>query len=190
MDDLQLVHSSTNSLLSEASPEEVQSKFENVQSLLDEIESQIEGYRTKALALVEEKKQIKGTLTTLSTLPENLGLTEIDQEEIKTTLDRLIKRLDSIQIQAYIQRDEEQIDAVVKAGEMLDLLVVDLETQAPTAETTLQSYLSCCSATESGSPNVKFEKILLACASEDQKAIKRRLHSIKEFTEETKAANE
>ena len=77
-------------------------------------------------------------------------------------------------------RDAEQESALTDVKLKIEQLVLAIQSENPNdAKKLLDSYISCCSPEEGGSPDSKFEKLLLSCASDDQKAIAKRLQTIK-----------
>ena len=152
--------------------------MDNFNELLDEIETKIEEHRKLALRLVEDGKSYGHVLKTIeaSAQDEDNELSEVDKEEIKAVLERLDKRLSSVEINLITHRNEGQKEALQKINEKIDHLVDMVEANSPEASKLAESYLNSCSK-GTGS---KFEALLLSCTSDDQKAVKEQIAMIVE----------
>ena len=155
--------------------------------LLDDVEKKVEEHRAKLLAALKDQEEINVLMDTISnSSEEHQSLTEVDKEDIKAKISRLKKRLDTVQIQVKVCRDECQVDALAKVEMQLSELVTKVESNAPDALTVAQSYLNACSQ-GTGS---RFEALLLSCTSDDQKVIKAKITNILEALEILELQNE
>ena len=155
--------------------------------LLDDVEKKVEEHRAKLLAALKDQEEINALMDTISnSSEEHQSLTEVDKVDIKAKISRLKKRLDTVQIQVKVCRDECQVDALAKVEMQLSELVTKVESNAPDALTVAQSYLNACSQ-GTGS---RFEALLLSCTSDDQKVIKAKITNILEALEILELQNE
>ena len=163
--------------------EDKDAAMDNFHEVLDQVEKNIEGHRAKALQLIEEQREYMEVLQTLQkSVQENeSNLSDVDKEDIDVIVQRLHLRLSSVTITASTPRSESQKEGLEKINAKIDQLVEMIQCDAPDALSTAQSYLNSCSK-GTGS---RFEALLLSCTSEDQKAVKKRIHAILENVQAT-----
>ncbi|CAI2353076.1 unnamed protein product [Caenorhabditis sp. 36 PRJEB53466] len=158
---------------------------------LDKIEVQVEQLRKKAAELEMEKEQILRSLGEISVHNCMFKLEECDREEIEAITDRLTKRTKTVQVVVETPRNEEQKKALEDASHMIEEVSVLMKSNIEKAKVCLQTYLNACSYEEtSGATCQNFLKIIIQCAADDQKRIKRRLENLMsqiENAEKTKA---
>ena len=127
------------------------------------------------IAALKDQDDIRLLMDTIAnSSADNQCLTEVDKEEIRAKISRMKIRLDTIQIQVKVCRDEGQAEALAKVDMKIEDLIEKVESNAPEAIGLAQSYLNACSQ-GTGS---RFEALLLSCTSEDQKAIKAKITNI------------
>jgi len=170
--------------------------MESFNELLDEIENKIEEHRRQALILDEERQNYEKVLKEIENSAIESNATEIsdvDKEEIQAVLERLRKRLSSVQVNLITHRNENQKEALRKVNEKLSDLIQMVHLNSSEAPQVAQSYLNSCS----NGTGSKFEALLLSCTSDDQKAVKERIATIlenaiavKEETMETEETEE
>ncbi len=158
--------------------------LQNVLELLDDVERQVEAFRQKAQALTEERSQLEATLMTMSSLQTSKLLSETDCEDVAAQVERLARRVSSVQVTLHTVRDPAQVEAFARLSSKIDQLVDDIQGLHP--ETSMQNvkrYLASADADGSdrvdGCHDAEFEKLLLACTSADQKWARERLSAIK-----------
>uniref|UniRef100_A0A1I7U6L0 BAG domain-containing protein n=1 Tax=Caenorhabditis tropicalis TaxID=1561998 RepID=A0A1I7U6L0_9PELO len=158
---------------------------------LDKIENQVEQLRKKAAELEMEKEQILRSLGEISVHNCMFKLEECDREEIEAITDRLTKRTKTVQVVVETPRNEEQKKALEDASAMIEDVGILIQSDIDKAKLCLQTYLNACSYEETvGATCQNFLKIIIQCAAEDQKRIKRRLENLMsqiENAEKTKA---
>lgn len=158
---------------------------------LDKIEIQVEQLRKKAAELEMEKEQILRSLGEISVHNCMFKLEECDREEIEAITDRLTKRTKTVQVVVETPRNEEQKKALEDASVMIEDVGVLIQSDIEKAKLCLQTYLNACSYEETvGATCQNFLKIIIQCAADDQKRIKRRLENLMsqiENAEKTKA---
>ncbi|ULT90567.1 hypothetical protein L5515_008546 [Caenorhabditis briggsae] len=158
---------------------------------LDKIEVQVEQLRKKAAELEMEKEQILRSLGEISVHNCMFKLEECDREEIEAITDRLTKRTKTVQVVVETPRNEEQKKALEDASAMIEDVGIMIQSDIEKAKLCLQTYLNACSYEETvGATCQNFLKIIIQCAADDQKRIKRRLENLMsqiENAEKTKA---
>ncbi|EGT36170.1 hypothetical protein CAEBREN_16762 [Caenorhabditis brenneri] len=158
---------------------------------LDKIEIQVEQLRKKAAELEMEKEQILRSLGEISVHNCMFKLEECDREEIEAITDRLTTRTKTVQVVVETPRNEEQKKALEDASVMIEDVGVLIQSDIEKAKLCLQTYLNACSYEETvGATCQNFLKIIIQCAADDQKRIKRRLENLMsqiENAEKTKA---
>lgn len=158
---------------------------------LDKIELQVEQLRKKAAELEMEKEQILRSLGEISVHNCMFKLEECDREEIEAITDRLTKRTKTVQVVVETPRNEEQKKALEDATLMIDEVGEMMHSNIEKAKLCLQTYMNACSYEETaGATCQNFLKIIIQCAADDQKRIKRRLENLMsqiENAERTKA---
>ncbi|EFO83917.1 CRE-UNC-23 protein [Caenorhabditis remanei] len=158
---------------------------------LDKIEIQVEQLRKKAAELEMEKEQILRSLCEISVHNCMFKLEECDREEIEAITDRLTKRTKTVQVVVETPRNKEQKKALEDASAMIQDVGGLIQQDIEKAKLCLQTYLNACSYEETvGAACQNFMKIIIECAADDQKRIKRRLENLMsqiENAEKTKA---
>merc|ERR1719391_1952141 len=156
-------------------------KLDDVLELLDGIERQIEDLRSSCQALIGEKASLLKTLSTVSALSSESTLSEVDRGELVTTSERLKFRLESVNIELVVKRDECQSESLGRLNELITKLISQVESLSGIEEEegkrtsvlqTAQLYKEACLNGGTGS---KFEGLLVSCTSSDQKEVKARV---------------
>jgi len=157
-------------------------KLDDVLELLDGIERQIEDLRSSCQALIGEKASLLKTLSTVSALSSSEStLSEVDRGELVTTSERLKFRLESVNIELVVKRDECQSESLGRLNELITKLISQVESLSGIEEEdgkrtsvlqTAQLYKEACLNGGTGS---KFEGLLVSCTTSDQKEVKARV---------------
>ncbi len=153
--------------------------------LLDEVETQVEALRRKALELSREQEQLERTLGTLGgdDLPKELCLSEADREDVSAHVSRLSRRLSGVEVRVHTRRDPAQEEALAQVEGRMAQLVSALERRDPGAKAVLGTFLASAREERGRAAPVpvdpKFEGLLLSCSSEDQKKVRARLERIR-----------
>jgi len=153
-------------------------KLDDVLELLDGIERQIETLRSSCQSLIEEKASLLKTLSTVSALSSAAAtLSEVDRGELVTTSGRLKSRLESVNIELSVKRDDCQSESLVRLNELITQLISQVESleddyRRTSVLQTAQLYKEACLNGGTGS---KFEGLLVSCTTSDQKEVKARV---------------
>ncbi|CAI5452295.1 unnamed protein product [Caenorhabditis angaria] len=158
---------------------------------LDQIEQDVEKLRKRAAEMEIEKEQILKKLGEISMHSNMLRLEECDREEIEAVTSRLLKRTQTVQVSVETPRNEEQKKALEQVSTMIDEVENLIKTDVEKSKIYLQTYMNACASEETnGAVCANFLKIIIQCAADDQKRIKRRLQNLQsqiENAEQTRA---
>ena len=92
--------------------------------------------------------------------------------------ERLVSRCLTVDITVSVPRSDAQEQALKQADNYLEQIKIDLHKDLANAEKHVQRLLNaCCSETSDGPVDSKFQSIVLGCTAEDQKKIRKRLHT-------------
>lgn len=156
--------------------------METTSELLDDVERRVEELRDMARKLIQEQSNLSSTLTVLDRSMDEGGdnfdetFSTVDREDLKSRISQLHSRLSSVAVEVKTVRDIQQTEALGKVGEKINELITEIETGDPEALQKAQSYLDACTI----GTGTKFESMVLACASDDQKSIRRKMEQLVE----------
>jgi BCL2-associated athanogene 2 len=113
----------------------------------------------------------------------------VEKEEIKVTTHGLLYRLNSVDVVLTTPRTQSQEKALENVEQFLEKLLEIAKTDRQLAIHSCQSYLSACTSDHFRSVPVdeKFLKLIVECAVDDQKKIKKKLENL--FSSLTKLEN-
>lgn len=155
---------------------------DNVRQVLYDIEAQIEKLRDAVTKLSGDQSSLVEVLDSVHQGLPGTDLSEIEREEIGLELTRLRSRAEDVKCELVTRRTEQQLEArKVMEGEMVKLIrTVEEDPEADSSERLCRSYLAACSggAVTGSAVNTKFERIVLDCNVEDQKAVRQRLNEL------------
>ena len=193
-------HSSTSSS-SDTSFEEMQDQSEDitdsdggggggqcndsVRQVLDDVEAQIETLREAVTRLAQDKRALLEVLEGIDQSLPGTPLSEVEREEVELEVDRLRGRAEEVSCALETRRTETQRQSLEAVEAKICQLVRQVQTEAEGAagsSSTCRGYLAACGGAESGQGPAqtchKFEALVLGCAVEDQKMIRRRLSDL------------
>lgn len=102
-----------------------------------------------------------------------------EREELNLTAKRLMGRTLTVEVSVETIRNPQQQESLLHATEMIDEVVSKLVDDLEDSKGCLLSlYGACTSEVPSGPVNQKFQSVVIGCAIEDQKKIKRRLETL------------
>ena len=112
-------------------------------------------------------------------------LSEVEREEVELEVDRLRGRAEEVSCALETRRTETQRQSLEAVEAKICQLVREVQTEAEGtsgSSRTCRGYLAACGGAESGQGPAqtchKFEALVLGCAVEDQKMIRRRLSDL------------
>ncbi|KAK3580957.1 hypothetical protein CHS0354_006984 [Potamilus streckersoni] len=145
---------------------------------LDEIGKRVTVLREQALTLMREKEDM---LSLLQDLQDNKSVvcSKAERDEIQAITEMLVCRCLTVEISVTTPRDENQEIALSKVQNILEDLDSMFKTDVEYAKQTAESYLNACLPEPRGnSTDHKFQGLVLGCAADDQKAVRKRLETL------------
>ncbi|KFO36142.1 BAG family molecular chaperone regulator 2 [Fukomys damarensis] len=102
-----------------------------------------------------------------------------EREELNLTANRLMGRTLTVEVSVETVRNPQQEESLQRASRMIDDVVSKFLEDLGSAKCHLTSLHSACSSEVPPGPvDQKFQSIVIGCALEDQKKIKRRLETL------------
>ncbi|CAN9499903.1 unnamed protein product [Ophioblennius macclurei] len=146
---------------------------------LDQLETRVEALREAASAMEQERECILEMIQSLQNSQEMRNICAGEREELNLTADRLMGRTLSVEICVGTIRNSQQEEALKKAQLIIDEMVKKILDDMDGGRQRLLTLLSACvSEAPPGPVDQKFQAIVISCALEDQKKIKRRLETL------------
>ncbi|XP_061645438.1 BAG family molecular chaperone regulator 2 [Phyllopteryx taeniolatus] len=148
-------------------------------SNLDQLDVRVEALRETASAMEQERECILEMIQSLQNSQEMHNISAGEKEELTLTADRLMGRTLSVEINVGTIRSSQQEEALRKATSIIDEIVQKLLVDMTESRQRLLALHSAC-VTEAPPVAIdqKFQAIVISCALEDQKKIKRRLEML------------
>ncbi|XP_077470183.1 BAG family molecular chaperone regulator 2 [Stigmatopora argus] len=146
---------------------------------LDQLELRVEAMRETASAMEQERECILEMIQSLQNSQEMHNISAGEKEELTLTADRLMGRTLSVEINVGTIRSSQQEEALRQATSIIDEIVKKLLLDMTESKQRLLALHSACVTEEPPVPiDPKFQAIVISCALEDQKKIKRRLEML------------
>ncbi|XP_076018093.1 BAG family molecular chaperone regulator 2 [Genypterus blacodes] len=146
---------------------------------LDQLEMRVDALRETASAMEQERECILEMIQSLQNSQEMRNICAGEKEELSLTADRLMGRTISVEISVGTNRNSQQEDALNKATLIIDEMVKKLlEDMVRGRERLLALHAACVTEAPPVPIDQKFQAIVISCALEDQKKIKRRLETL------------
>ncbi|XP_039594709.1 BAG family molecular chaperone regulator 2 [Polypterus senegalus] len=146
---------------------------------LDQLELRVEALRDTATAMEQEKESLLEQIQSLQTSQEMRTISDGEREELTLTASRLLGRTLTVNISVETIRSPQQQDALSKATAIIDEIVGQVLDDLEGARKHLQAlHAACISDAHLGPVDQKFQTIVISCALEDQKKIKRRIETL------------
>lgn len=146
---------------------------------LDELEMRVEALRETASAVEQERECILEMIQSLKSSQEMRNICDGEREELTLTADRLMGRTLSVEVSVGTIRTSQQEEALQKATSIIDDIVKKLLDDMEGSCQRLQALLAACVTEAPPVPiDQKFQALVIGCALEDQKKIKRRLETL------------
>ncbi|XP_026879436.2 BAG family molecular chaperone regulator 2 [Electrophorus electricus] len=146
---------------------------------LDQIEMRVEALREAATAMEQEKECLLEMIQSIQNSQEMRTICDGEREELDLTANRLMSRTLTVQVSVDTIRNPQQEDALRKATAIIDEIVAKVLEDLEGAKRSLRALHAAC-VTDAGPVPIdqKFQSIVISCALEDQKKIKRRLETL------------
>uniref|UniRef100_A0A3Q2Q4V2 BCL2 associated athanogene 2 n=1 Tax=Fundulus heteroclitus TaxID=8078 RepID=A0A3Q2Q4V2_FUNHE len=144
----------------------------------------VEALREAASDMEQERESILEMIQSLQNSQEMRNICPGEREELSLTANRLMGRTLSVEISIGTIRNPQQEEALQKATSMIDEIVKKLLSDMESGRQQLLALHAACVTEAPPVPiDQKFQAIVIGCALEDQKKIKRRLETLVRNTE-------
>ncbi|XP_058507333.1 BAG family molecular chaperone regulator 2 [Solea solea] len=146
---------------------------------LDLLEMRVETLRETASAMEQERESILEMIQSLQNSQEMRNICAGEREELDLTANRIMGRTLSVEISIGTTRNSQQEEALQKATSIIDEIVKKLLDDMRSSRQQLMALHAACVTEAPPVPiDQKFQAIVIGCALEDQKKIKRRLETL------------
>ncbi|XP_068423974.1 BAG family molecular chaperone regulator 2 [Clinocottus analis] len=146
---------------------------------LDQLEMRVEALRETASSMELEREFILEMIQSIQNGQELRNISAGEKEELSLTANRLMGRTLSVEISVGTIRNSQQEEALHKATSVIDEIVKKLLDNMDSGRQQLQSLHAACVTEATHVPiDQKFQAMVISCALEDQKKIKRRLETL------------
>ncbi|XP_029452877.1 BAG family molecular chaperone regulator 2 [Rhinatrema bivittatum] len=146
---------------------------------LDELECRVEALRETASAMEQEKETLLEMIQSVQNCQDMRNISDGEREELILTANRLIGRTLTVEVSVETIRSPQQQEALKQATQIIDetakKVLDDLENGR---KRLISLHGACTSEAPAGPIDQKFQSIIIGCAIEDQKKIKRRLETL------------
>ncbi|MEQ2184284.1 hypothetical protein GOODEAATRI_006230 [Goodea atripinnis] len=144
----------------------------------------VEALREAAAAMEQERESILEMIQSVQNSQEMRNICQGEREELTLTSNRLMGRTLSVEISIGTIRNPQQEEALQKATSIIDEIVKKLLSDMEGGRQQLLALHAACVTEAPPVPiDQKFQAIVISCALEDQKKIKRRLETLVRNTE-------
>ncbi|XP_067421615.1 BAG family molecular chaperone regulator 2 isoform X3 [Emydura macquarii macquarii] len=148
---------------------------------------EVEALRDAASAMEQEKETLLEMIHNIQNSQDMRHISEGEREELSLTASRLMGRTLTVEISVETIRNPQQQESLLHATRMIDEVVNKLLDDLEDSKSRLMSlYGACTSEVPSGPIDQKFQSVVIGCAIEDQKKIKRRLETLLRNIENSK----
>ncbi|CAL8257420.1 unnamed protein product [Lota lota] len=146
---------------------------------LDQLEIRVEALREAATAMEQERESILEMVQSIQNSQEMRSISDGEREELNLTANRLLGRTLCVEVSVGIIRSSQQEDALRQATSMIDEIVKRLlEDTGSSRHRLMALHAACVTEAPPVAIDQKFQAIVISCALEDQKKIKRRLETL------------
>ncbi|KTG34345.1 hypothetical protein cypCar_00033730 [Cyprinus carpio] len=146
---------------------------------LDQIETRVEALREEATAMEQERECLIEMIQCIQNSQEMRSVCDGEREELSLTASRLLGRTLTVSISVDTIRNDQQEEALKKATAIIDEIAGKVLEDMEGARKRLQALHAACVTDAPPVPlDQKFQSVVISCALEDQKKIKRRLETL------------
>ncbi|KAL4640908.1 BAG family molecular chaperone regulator 2 [Arapaima gigas] len=146
---------------------------------LDQLEMRVEALRESATAMEQERENLLEMIQSIQNSQEMRTISDGEREELTLTAHRLLGRTLTVQISVETVRNAEQEEALRKATSIINEVASKVLDDMDEAKKQLMALHAACITEVSLVPiDQKFQSVVISCALEDQKKIKRRLDTL------------
>ncbi|XP_063047603.1 BAG family molecular chaperone regulator 2 [Engraulis encrasicolus] len=145
---------------------------------LDQLELRVEELREAASAMELEKTCLLEMITSIQNSQEMQSICDGEREELTLTANRLMGRTLTVHVSVDTVRNPQQQDAMQKVMALIDEIAAKLLNDMESARKRLMALHAACVSDATVAADQKFQAMVISCALEDQKKIKKRLESL------------
>ncbi|XP_066534910.1 BAG family molecular chaperone regulator 2 [Hoplias malabaricus] len=146
---------------------------------LDDMEMRVEAFREAATAMEQERESLLEMIQSIQNSQEMRSICDGEREELSLTANRLMNRTLTVHVNVDTIRNAQQEDALRKAKAIIDEIAAKVLDNMEGAKKKLQALHAACVTDAPPVPiDQKFQSVVISCALEDQKKIKRRLETL------------
>ncbi|XP_036105114.1 BAG family molecular chaperone regulator 2 [Molossus molossus] len=146
---------------------------------LDQLELRVEALREAATAIEQEREILLEMIHSIQNSQDMRQISDGEREELNLTANRLMGRTLTVEVSVETIRNPQQQESLKHATRIIDEVVSKFLNDLGSAKSHLMSlYSACSSEVPPGPVDQKFQSIVIGCALEDQKKIKRRLETL------------
>ncbi|XP_016332636.1 BAG family molecular chaperone regulator 2 isoform X2 [Sinocyclocheilus anshuiensis] len=146
---------------------------------LDQLEMRVEALREEATAMEQERECLIEMIQSIRNSQEMRSVCDGEREELSLTASRLLGRTLTVSISVDTIRNDQQEEALKKATAIIDEIAGKVLEDMEEARKRLQALHAACVTDAPPVPlDQKFQSVVISCALEDQKKIKRRLETL------------
>ncbi|XP_063488913.1 BAG family molecular chaperone regulator 2 isoform X2 [Symphalangus syndactylus] len=139
----------------------------------------VEALREAATAVEQEKEILLEMIHSIQNSQDMRQISDGEREELNLTANRLMGRTLTVEVSVETIRNPQQQESLKHATRIIDEVVSKFLDDLGNAKSHLMSlYSACSSEVPHGPVDQKFQSIVIGCALEDQKKIKRRLETL------------
>ncbi|XP_058881005.1 BAG family molecular chaperone regulator 2 isoform X2 [Acipenser ruthenus] len=139
----------------------------------------VDTLREAASALEQEKESLLEMINSIQSSQEMRSISDGEREELSLTASRLLSRTLTVEVSVETIRNPQQQDALSKATSIVDEIAGEILNDLEGGKKRLLSLLAACVTEAPPVPiDQKFQSIVISCALEDQKKIKRRIETL------------
>lgn len=146
---------------------------------LDDLETRVQSLRDTASALELEKESLIEIIHNVKNSQDMRNISDGEREELTLTAERLMNRTVTVEVSVETIRNPQQASSLQQAMLTIDEILKKVMDNLEGGKKQLMSmYAACTSEVPPGPIDQKFQSIIIGCAIEDQKKIKRRLENL------------
>ncbi|XP_073425515.1 BAG family molecular chaperone regulator 2 isoform X3 [Dendrobates tinctorius] len=147
--------------------------------VLDDLEIRVQSLRDSASALELERESLMEMIHNVKNSQDMRNISDGEREELTLTAERLMTRTVTVEVSVETIRNPQQASSLQQATLVIDEILKKVMDNLEDGKKQLMSlYAACTSDVPPGPIDQKFQSIIIGCAIEDQKKIKRRLENL------------
>ncbi|XP_073531571.1 BAG family molecular chaperone regulator 2 isoform X2 [Phyllobates terribilis] len=139
----------------------------------------VQSLRDSASALELERESLMEMIHNVKNSQDMRNISDGEREELTLTAERLMTRTVTVEVSVETIRNPQQASSLQQATLVIDEILKKVMDNLESGKKQLMSlYAACTSDVPPGPIDQKFQSIIIGCAIEDQKKIKRRLENL------------